>query len=70
MRGSGYHAEVLVGPGCHHAQPATALFVVFAFTVPVKLHFDTAIFVGMDFFAGRANYGGGIDAGHLGIVRY
>src|SRR5690606_26993398 len=47
-------APVVAGPAAGHPQPAAGMGVGLAFAVPVELDLDPALFVTVDFFAGRA----------------
>src|ERR1017187_1017108 len=55
-------APFLAGPGLRHADEAGGVFVGLAVTIPAELDLDAAVFVGVDFFAGRANDRGGLGA--------
>ncbi len=47
--------ETLARPALGDSDPAAALFISVAFTVPVELDTDTAVLVGPDLFAGFAD---------------
>ena len=60
----------------HHgyAQPARRLVVqvgangrVFVSALPMKLHLDSTLLIGVDFFTGWADYGGGLDSVRAGF---
>src|SRR5690554_2115753 len=55
-------APVIAGPAAGHPQPAAGVGIGLAFAVPVELDLDPALFVAVDFFAGRAGYLGGLPA--------
>ena len=59
--------EVAARPGLRDADPAAAVFVALAVAVPVELHFDLAVFVGVDLLPGRAGDDGGLGAGGEGF---
>ena len=59
-------AVVAAGPGAGDAHPAGAFVVHAAGPVPVELDFDAAKLVAVDFLAGGADHGGGLDAGGAG----
>src|SRR5690554_7070538 len=60
-------APVVAGPAAGHPQPAAGVGVGLAFAVPVELDLDAALFVTVDFFAGRAGDHGGLLAQHPGF---
>src|SRR5690554_975224 len=60
-------APVVAGPAAGHPQPAAGVGVGLAFAVPVELDLDPALFVTVDFFAGRAGDHGGLLAQHPGL---
>src|SRR5690554_2050264 len=60
-------APVVAGPAAGHPQPAAGVGVGLAFAVPVELDLDPALFVTVDFFAGRAGDHGGLLAQHAGF---
>src|SRR5690554_6633828 len=53
-------APVVAGPAAGHPQPAAGVGIGLAFAVPVELDLDPALFVTVDFFAGRAGDHGGL----------
>ena len=57
-------APLVAGPGLHHAQVAGGIFIFLAFAVPDELDFDAAVFVDVDFFAGRSGDKGRLRAFH------
>ena len=59
----GHAAPVVAGPAAGHPQPAAGVGIGLAFAVPVELDLDPALFVAVDFFAGRAGDYGGLGAG-------
>src|SRR5690554_6031456 len=60
-------APVVAGPAAGHPQPAAGVGVGQAFAIPVELDLDAALFVTVDFFAGRAGDHGGLLAQHPGF---
>src|SRR5690606_17089288 len=60
-------APVVAGPAAGHPQPAAGVGVGLAFAVPVELDLDPALFVTVNFFAGRAGDHGGLLAQHPGF---
>src|SRR5690606_17288298 len=60
-------APVVAGPAAGHPQPAAGVGVGLALAVPVELDLDAALFVAVDFFAGRAGDHGGLLAQHPGL---
>src|SRR5690606_579605 len=52
----------VAGPAGGDAQPAAGMFVGLAFAVPVELDLDPAVFVAVDFFAGRPGDHGALAA--------
>ena len=52
------HAPFFASPRCADANPAATIFVFLADTIPLKLHFHLAVFVGVNLFARRANDNG------------
>src|SRR5690554_2795064 len=60
-------APVVAGPAAGHPQPAAGVGVGLALAVPVELDLDAALFVAVDFFAGRAGDHGGLLAQHPGF---
>src|SRR5690554_2972290 len=60
-------APMIAGPAAGHPQPAAGVGVGLAFAVPVELDLDPALFVTVDFFAGRAGDHGGLLAQHAGF---
>src|SRR5690554_835886 len=60
-------APVVAGPAAGHPQPAAGVGVGLTFAVPVELDLDPALFVTVDFFAGRAGDHGGLLAQHPGL---
>ena len=50
--GQKLRAKLRAGERLRHADPAGALLVLLAVAVPVKLHLDPAVFVGVDLLAG------------------
>ena len=63
--GHGEHAPALAGPGHHRAHPAGGALVALALPVPVELHPDAAVLVGVDLLPFRPDHGGGVDPGDL-----
>src|SRR5262249_49092688 len=51
----GHAAPALAGPDLRHAHPARTALVELAVAVPVKLHFDPRVFVGVNLLAFRAD---------------
>src|SRR5690554_6089794 len=60
-------APVVAGPAAGHPQPAAGVGVGLAFAIPVELDLDPALFVTVDFFAGRAGDHRGLLAQHPGF---
>src|SRR5690554_2805552 len=60
-------APVVAGPAAGHPQPAAGVGVGLALAVPVELDLDAALFVAVDFFAGRAGDHGGLLTQHPGF---
>src|SRR5690554_2980068 len=60
-------APVVAGPAAGHPQPAAGVGVGLALAVPVELDLDAALFVAVDFFAGRAGDHGGLLAQRAGF---
>src|SRR5690554_5404356 len=60
-------APVVAGPAAGHPQPAAGVGIGLAFAVPVELDLDPALFVAVDFFAGRAGDHRGLLAQHPGF---
>src|SRR2546427_751996 len=60
--GNGDGPEPRACPVRGHADPAAGVLVHGAQAVPVELHLDAAVFVGPDFFSGRAHDDGGLRA--------
>src|SRR5690554_3387894 len=60
-------APVVAGPAAGHPQPAAGVGIGPALAVPVELDLDPALFVAVDFFAGRAGDHGGLLAQHAGF---
>gem|GEM_PF-4281769 len=58
-------AIAVAGPAGGDAQPAAGLVVGLAVAVPVELDAHAAVFIAVDFFAGRAGNYGGLAAEHL-----
>ena len=53
-------AEVAPRPGTGYPDPAGVAAIPFAVTIPVEMHLDPAVFVGMDFFSGRTDNDSGL----------
>src|SRR5712692_7180098 len=60
-------APVLAGPGLRNADPAGTVFILLAQAIPEELHFYAAVFVRIDFFAGRTYDDRGLRALHNGF---
>src|SRR6266478_1187742 len=60
-------APVLAGPGLRNADPAGTVFILLAQAIPEELHFYAAVFVRIDFFAGRTYHDRGLRALHNGF---
>src|SRR5256885_969838 len=67
--GNGDGPEPRACPVRGHADPAAGVLVHGAQAVPVELHLDAAVFVGPDFFSGRAHDDGGLRAGGTRLGR-
>src|ERR1017187_6925151 len=57
-------APLLTRHQVRNADPAGAILVVFALAVPMKLHLDAAVLVGVDLFPRRADHHGGLGPLH------
>ena len=57
---NGHRAKSLTGPTGRYPQPATAELTVRLGAIPVELYFDTAIFIAVDLFIGRARHTGSL----------
>lgn len=69
--GDGLGAVVCSGPALGGAYPAGSVFVLLAFAVPKKLHFNAPVFVGVNFLPlGAGYYGCLVGKGHAFFVRY
>jgi len=55
-------AVAVAGPAGGDPQPAAGLVVTLAFAVPMELHLDPAVLVGVDLFSGRAGNHRGLAA--------
>src|SRR5689334_11896589 len=64
-----YRTPILSSPRLRDTHPAWCVFVRGAVTVPVKLHFDSAKFVGEDFFARFADDDGSLWTLNAGLDR-
>ena len=49
------HAPCFTRPRCTHSKPAATVFIFLAVAIPIKLNFDTTIFVGINLLAGGPN---------------
>lgn len=66
-----HEAEALARPGAGHADPAAALLVLLPVAVPVELHLDAAVLVGVDLIARGTGDDGGLwplDEGSRGLA--
>ncbi|RMU61263.1 Flavin reductase [Pseudomonas savastanoi pv. glycinea] len=53
---NGHAAVAITSPAGRHSQPAAALVIAVAFTIPMKLHLDPAMPVAVDFLIFRASH--------------
>src|SRR5206468_12991391 len=61
------HSPALPCPSLRHANPAGAVLVLLAFTIPVKLHLYPAVLIGVNLLAAGANDNSRLAALHEGL---
>src|SRR6185312_2153177 len=65
-----HRAPAAMRPELADADPARAVLILLAEAVPVELHFDAAVLVGMDLLAGGADHQGGLRPLHHRLRRH
>src|SRR5690606_9259445 len=65
----GYHAPVLARPGRRETDPARTILVLLSDAIPMELHLDAAILIGVNFLTARPHHNRRLHALHLWVGR-